>query len=85
MSTQFRALWVEEKQDGVFTRSIVTRTVDDLPPGDVLIRVHFSSLNYKDALSATGKHFSGSRSAAAMPQGGAHASATLPGEKPPPA
>ena len=54
MSIQFRALWVEEKQDGVFTRSIVTRTVDDLPPGDVLIRVHFSSLNYKDALSATG-------------------------------
>ena len=56
MSTQFHALWVEEKQDGIFTRSIVTRTVDDLPPGDVLIRVHFSSLNYKDALSATGKH-----------------------------
>ncbi|MBP8292302.1 MAG: YhdH/YhfP family quinone oxidoreductase [Caldilineaceae bacterium] len=54
MSTQFRAFWVEEKQDGVFARSIITRTVDDLPPGDVLIRVHFSSLNYKDALSATG-------------------------------
>ncbi len=54
MATQFRALWVEEKPDGIFTRSIVTRTVDDLPPGDVLIRVHFSSLNYKDALSATG-------------------------------
>jgi hypothetical protein len=32
MSTQFRAFWVEEKQNGVFTRSIVTRTVDDLPP-----------------------------------------------------
>ena len=54
MSTQFRAFWVEEEQDGVFTRSIVTRHVDELPPGEVLIRVHFSSLNYKDALSATG-------------------------------
>ena len=28
--------------------------MDDLPPGDVLIRVLWSSLNYKDALSASG-------------------------------
>jgi putative YhdH/YhfP family quinone oxidoreductase len=28
--------------------------VDDLPPGEVLIRVLWSSLNYKDALSASG-------------------------------
>ena len=53
MSIQYRALLVEE-QDGAFRRSIVNRSVDDLPPGDVLIRVLFSSLNYKDALSATG-------------------------------
>lgn len=54
MATQFRALQVEELPDGVFRRAIVTRSVDDLPPGDVLIRVLFSSLNYKDALSASG-------------------------------
>lgn len=54
MSTQFRALWVEELPNGAFARSIITRAVDDLPPGDVLIRVQFSSLNYKDALSASG-------------------------------
>jgi acrylyl-CoA reductase (NADPH) len=30
------------------------RTIDDLPDGDVLIRVNYSSLNYKDALSAIG-------------------------------
>ncbi|MBM2839777.1 MAG: quinone oxidoreductase [Bacteroidetes bacterium] len=28
--------------------------MSELPAGDVLVRVHYSSLNYKDALSATG-------------------------------
>ncbi len=54
MSISFRALWVEELPDGTFQRAITTRTTDDLPPGEILIRVIFSSLNYKDALSATG-------------------------------
>jgi acrylyl-CoA reductase (NADPH) len=55
MSEQtFRALLVREVANGQFDRAIVTRSVDDLPPGDVLIRVRYSSLNYKDALSATG-------------------------------
>ena len=54
MSTQFTAYWVQEQRDGTFSRSIITRKVDDLPAGDVLIRVLYSSLNYKDALSATG-------------------------------
>lgn len=40
-------------EDKVCTRFIQERTVDDLPEGDVLIRVKYSSLNYKDALSAT--------------------------------
>ncbi|MBT4609442.1 MAG: YhdH/YhfP family quinone oxidoreductase [Gemmatimonadetes bacterium] len=51
---QFRALVVTEKEPKTFVRSIETRSVGDLPPGDVLIRVHYSSLNYKDALSASG-------------------------------
>ncbi len=54
MATQFRAYFVEENPDGVFRRSLVTRSTDDLPAGDLLIRVQYSSLNYKDALSATG-------------------------------
>ena len=33
---------------------VVEREFDDLPEGDLLIRVNFSSLNYKDALSAKG-------------------------------
>ena len=54
MSIKFRALQVQEQSDGAFRRSIVTRATDDLPPGAVLVRVLYSSLNYKDALSATG-------------------------------
>ncbi len=53
-SRSFRALWVEETEDGRFTRRIAERSTDDLPPGDVLIEVAYSALNYKDALSATG-------------------------------
>lgn len=29
--------------------------MDDLSPGDVVIRVHYSGVNYKDALAATGR------------------------------
>lgn len=50
----FRALWVTEVSPGVFQRKITERNIDDLPAGDVLVRVKYSSLNYKDALSATG-------------------------------
>lgn len=50
----FKALWVTENKDGVFERTIIERNIDDLPAGEVVIRVHYSSLNYKDALSATG-------------------------------
>ncbi|MEM7080592.1 MAG: YhdH/YhfP family quinone oxidoreductase [Pseudomonadota bacterium] len=49
----FSAFWVEKTADG-FNRSIIQRETDDLPAGDVLIDVAFSSLNYKDGLSATG-------------------------------
>ncbi|MEO2006604.1 MAG: YhdH/YhfP family quinone oxidoreductase [Candidatus Poribacteria bacterium] len=49
----FRALVVRE-QDGAYHRAVETRTVDSLPPGDALVRVRYSSLNYKDMLSATG-------------------------------
>ncbi len=54
MTAPFNALEVTENPPGTFTRRIVRKTPADLPPGDVLIQVHFSSLNYKDALSAVG-------------------------------
>jgi acrylyl-CoA reductase (NADPH) len=53
-SSSFRALVVEETEDRRFKSSIITKTVLDLPKGEVLIKVHYSSLNYKDALSANG-------------------------------
>ena len=34
--------------------SVVEKNVDELPEGDLLIKVSYSSLNYKDAMSATG-------------------------------
>lgn len=52
-STEFKAWRVEEKE-GTYVGREQTLTVADLPEGDVLIRVRHSSLNYKDALSASG-------------------------------
>ncbi len=49
----FKALVIEE-QDGKITRSIKTKTIDSLQPGEVVIKVKYSSLNYKDALSSNG-------------------------------
>ena len=54
-SKSFKAMVVEEVEPKKFTRTIATRSISDLPEGDLLIKVHYSSLNYKDALSATGK------------------------------
>ena len=49
----FKAFRVE-KSDAGFSRSIVSREESDLPEGELLIEVKFSSLNFKDGLSATG-------------------------------
>lgn len=52
--TSFRAIVVNETENKQFVRNVVEREVSSLPEGDVFIQVHYSSLNYKDALSATG-------------------------------
>lgn len=49
----YKALVVSENE-GKFIQSIKILDTNDLVKGEVLIRVHYSSLNYKDALSATG-------------------------------
>lgn len=54
MSKSFKALVVEENPDGSFNRSVQDWDINKLPENDVLVRVHYSSLNYKDALSASG-------------------------------
>jgi len=53
MASVFNALYVSQV-DGKFTREIKQIDLDDLPENDVLIKVSYSSLNYKDALSASG-------------------------------
>ena len=54
INRQFKSLVVTEMEEKVFKREIIQKYVEDLPEGNVLIRVHYSSLNYKDALSASG-------------------------------
>ena len=49
----FKAIVVEE-QNEQFVSSIQERKLSDLPEGELLVKVCCSSLNYKDALSASG-------------------------------
>jgi acrylyl-CoA reductase (NADPH) len=49
----FKAMVVSET-DKKFSREIKQVALNDLPAGELVIEVKYSSLNYKDALSATG-------------------------------
>ncbi|WP_027409684.1 NADPH:quinone oxidoreductase family protein [Anoxybacteroides tepidamans] len=49
---EFQALVVNKTETG-FTVDIQTMKIDDLPKGDVLIKVAYSSVNYKDGLACT--------------------------------
>ncbi len=51
--SDFRAFWVVKDDSGV-SHQVIERSITDLPDGDVLIKVAYSSVNYKDALSAKG-------------------------------
>lgn len=53
-SKNFKALRIYEDSPGIFEHRIESCGLDILPAGEVLINVHYSSLNYKDALSASG-------------------------------
>jgi acrylyl-CoA reductase (NADPH) len=53
MST-FKALLLNN-ESGAFSAALKQLSPEDLPAGEVLIRVEFSSLNYKDGLAVTGK------------------------------
>ena len=50
----FPCFLVTKDGDGTVTARVEEKGIDDLPAGDVLIRVAFSSLNYKDAMAARG-------------------------------
>jgi acrylyl-CoA reductase (NADPH) len=53
-TTQFKSLVVDRTPDKQFVREIRERNLADLPPGNLVVRVNYSSINYKDSLSATG-------------------------------
>ena len=50
----FNALVVEKAEDGAISQSVQSIEVDQLPEGEVLVDVEYSTLNYKDGLCLTG-------------------------------
>lgn len=54
LPADFRCFYVEKNSAGAVTAGITRRPTHELPPGDVVVRVRYSSLNFKDALAAAG-------------------------------
>ncbi|MED4284184.1 NADPH:quinone oxidoreductase family protein [Priestia megaterium] len=52
MEQSFSALIVDKKSEDQVEASVQELTLNDLPEGDVLIRVHYSGVNYKDSLAS---------------------------------
>jgi alcohol dehydrogenase len=50
----YQAFEVTESEDGSFSQHIVEKLVPELEEGKVLIKVEYSAINFKDALSSTG-------------------------------
>ena len=55
MSDTFKALVLTQDEEGKTLSEVMPLREADLPEGDVLIGVEYSSLNYKDGLAVTGK------------------------------
>ena len=51
----FNAILINQQEDNSSEAVLSRLETDELPPGDVLVRVEWSTLNYKDALAITGK------------------------------
>jgi len=51
--TSFRAFRIHQEGGKIASR-LETITLDDLTPGEVVVRVRYSTINFKDALAATG-------------------------------
>ncbi|MBP8156036.1 MAG: alcohol dehydrogenase catalytic domain-containing protein, partial [Leadbetterella sp.] len=50
----FKKIIVKELEDGSFSQTIEKASIDSLIPNDLLVNVKYTSINFKDALSATG-------------------------------
>ncbi|MCL2590670.1 MAG: oxidoreductase [Betaproteobacteria bacterium] len=53
-SDSFKVLLIEQDEARKVCASLTSLSLAQLDAGEVLIRVHFSSINFKDALAATG-------------------------------
>src|SRR5262245_26991337 len=51
---KFKAMVVSETIEKKFVREITQKALSELPGGELIVEVKYSSLNYKDALSASG-------------------------------
>ena len=51
---KFKAMVVSETVEKKFVREITQKALSELPGGELIVEVKYSSLNYKDALSASG-------------------------------
>lgn len=54
MNTPFKAFLIDQDENKKIVSRMTTLDATNLDAGEVLIRVHYSSINYKDALAATG-------------------------------
>lgn len=55
MSAQAFTAFRIHQEDGRIVGRLETLTLDDLADGEVVVKVRYSTINYKDALAATGK------------------------------
>ncbi len=53
-TSTFQALVVREEANGSFSKALEQLSLTALPDHDVLVKVSYTALNYKDALSASG-------------------------------
>lgn len=51
--TSFKAFVLNQDTEGSIQAAVQTLTLDDLPEADVTVQVHYSSVNYKDALACS--------------------------------
>ncbi|MDR6919834.1 MULTISPECIES: hypothetical protein [Chryseobacterium] len=47
MAKTYQVLETAEQEGGTYSSKIVEKQIEDIPDGKVLIRVEYSSLNYK--------------------------------------
>jgi acrylyl-CoA reductase (NADPH) len=67
MSETFKALLATENDEGKSASAFTELTLDDLPEGDTVVRVAYSTLNYKDGLAINGNRGKVMRSAPMIP------------------